>query len=111
MQPADNMEIMVPLLTSKNPSEVIRNMALDKVNCTFPPLMAKCNPGFVLDESSGLCYIALNGTRNFWIASETCIKDYKAELVAFGNNNQVQAFQRLLNNGNKPYLCNFMHNW
>ncbi len=97
-QVSDNLETLVPLFNSKNPDAIVLKMALDSLEtvCNFPPNI--CDKGYTWDPLSGLCFIVLNSSKNFWSATEACLGK-GAELVGFENDNQVQGFLTLLNKG------------
>ena len=98
---------LVLLFTSKQPSEVVKNWALNLLStCNSNESRMKvseCDYGFVLDKTSGMCYIALNGSNIFWSASEKC-SSLNAELVGFQNDIQVQGFLDLLNKGKQKFI-------
>ncbi len=94
---------LVPLLTSSNPNATIQNMALSQIhqfcnNSTLTPEIT-CDEGFVFDPLTGLCFISLIGTRNFWQGNEDCVKQ-GSELVGLDNDIKVQGILKLLNEGN-----------
>jgi len=100
---SDQIGILVPLFTSRNPNATVSNIALSSYNnsCDNSGLgqQKSCDPGYVWDAQSGRCFIALNGSRNFWDASEAC-HSIGAELLGFENDLQVQGFLAVLNKGN-----------
>ena len=73
-------------------------MALDNIEtvCNFSPNI--CDKGYTLDPISGLCFIVLNSSKNFWSASEACL-EIGAELIGFENDDQVKGFLTLFNKG------------
>jgi hypothetical protein len=104
---SDQIGILVPLFTSRNPNATVSNLALSKYNnsCDNSTLgQPKCEPGFAWDDKSGLCFLALNGSRNFWAASEAC-HGIGADLLGFDNDLKVQGLLAILNKGNKHDYC------
>ncbi len=94
---------LVPLLTSSNPNATIQAMAISQIhqfcnNSTLTPEIT-CDEGFVFDPLTGLCFISLNGTRNFWQGNEDCVKQ-GSELVGLDNDIKVKGILKLLNEGN-----------
>jgi hypothetical protein len=52
-----------------------------------------------LDESNGLCYVALNGVASYIDAADTRCSQLDAELIKFENDSQIVGLLKLLNNG------------
>ena len=94
---------LVPLFTANNPDTTLHNMAMQKMNkfCSNSTLTAgnTCDPGFIFDPLSQLCFITLNETKNYWQANEECFK-LGSEVVGFDNDTQAQGILNLLNKGN-----------
>ena len=82
-------------------------MALDNIETVCNFTNSICDEGFTRDPLSGLCYIVLNSTKNFWSANEACL-GVGAELVGFENDYQVQGFLMLLNKGDISF-SKFIH--
>ena len=101
----DEISILVPLFTSRNPNATLTNIALGNIDqpCDNATSIQKCDPGFVLDESTGLCYAAVKVPANYWSAVDACLK-IGSELVGFDNNAQVKGLLSLLNNGIIQFL-------
>jgi hypothetical protein len=112
----DDLESLVPLLTASNPNATIQNKAISQINylCNNLTLNSgnKCDSGFLWDELSGFCVVAINGTRNYWQANKDC-SHLGADLVGFDNNVHVLGIIKLLNTGNnllRFYPFNFSMN-
>ena len=97
----DEISILVPMFTSRNPNATLTNLALNNIDqpCVNGTSIKHCDPGYVLDASTGLCYLALKFQANYWMAVDACLK-IGAELVGFDNNDQAKGLVSLLNNGN-----------
>lgn len=64
------------------------------------PSPGGCDSGFVLDNTTGLCYGIKEGLSNFWEASASaCTTDLSSQLLEFEFDSQVQGFLSLIRSG------------
>jgi hypothetical protein len=102
--PGELLNSVVQLFTSKNPVASVNNIALMTptldmcANASTPLTQSKCNPGFVFEETSGLCFIVLNETGNYWTGLETCMKT-DGQMVGFKNDLELQSLIDLSKKG------------
>jgi len=96
----DEIGLLVPLFTSRNPNATLTNIALSSIDqpCDNATIVQRCDPGYVQDNSAGLCYLATKFLGNYWKAVEACLMT-GADLVGFDTNDQVKGLLSLLNNG------------
>ncbi len=103
------------VMASMNPSEYIRMSELKAFDITnlcsnVGSNQPICPQGFSLDPKSRICYMAINETKNIWDASTNACSNYRAELVRFNNDLEVQGAIELLKNGNYFFLLyNHLH--
>jgi Amiloride-sensitive sodium channel len=104
-----------PIMASMNPYAYIRMSELNAFNITnlcsnVGSNQPICPQGFSLDPKSRICYMAINETKNIWDASTNACSNYRAELVRFDNDFEVQGAIELLKNGNNIFfLYNHLH--
>ncbi len=103
---SDRLREISPVMASMNPYAYIRMTKLKRfgdenlcLNITSNE--PTCSAGYSLDSENGVCYKAINETRNIWDASYVVCSNNGAKLVWFNNDNEVQGVIKLLKNGNK----------
>jgi hypothetical protein len=102
--PGELIQSSVQLFTSKNPEASVNNMALMTpslnvcANASNTLKQSKCDPGFVFEETSGLCFIVLNETGNYWTGLETCIKT-GGQMVGFKKDLELQSLINISKTG------------
>jgi len=106
--PSDPLPFMSMLMSSKRPDALIKslvysgkfNLCQNKLPSNLTNLEPSCDPGFVLDGTTGLCYKVLNNQSNFWEAkSKACSEIAGANLLEFEQDSQVKGFLNLVQSG------------